>query len=266
LSREKAWDSVVSDVDSDGHFEARGLPLGETFTISVPRDYEIRAVSPGFTFDELNRSLTGSLTTDPSDLKVDLVWKDENTKEKERFEARIREQFADFLESAKLTPEQTAAFFSVKRDAMNVFSDVQKQDEIPPGILLDEFENRELTKRLGEEYRALYQRCETLRGGRDYLVYIIRAHDGAWLDDEEKKRLAPLVAVELEKTGRYWTEHYWTKASQQEKIEVTKRMFDGISAACANALPPPKLEILRECLDVCLRRELESIRKETEDQ
>jgi hypothetical protein len=43
-------------------------------------------------------------------------------------------------------------------------------------------------------------------------------------------------------------------------------MFDGISAACANALPPPKLEILRECLDVCLRRELESIRKETEDQ
>jgi hypothetical protein len=260
LGRNKAWDSILIDVRSDGHFEAQNIPLEEEFTLFLPDDYQVQAVSQGFSVDDYRRYVKGTLKRELTELKVDLAWKDAATQEKEQFETWVRKEHRDFIESAKLNPEQVPAFISVKRDGMKVWEDACKQDEIPPGILHEEFEARELTKRLGEKYHVLFQQYESLKSGRVYLDQFSRLHEGAWLDDEEKKRLAPLVALELDKAGKHWRAHYWTKASLQEKIEVTTRMYEGIYTVCAAALPPPKVKILRKCLDDFQRRQLDAIR------
>ncbi|HRQ88827.1 MAG TPA: carboxypeptidase-like regulatory domain-containing protein [Bacteroidia bacterium] len=266
LGRRRAWDSLVVDVSPDGHFEAMGIPLAEAFSLSIPPDYEIQAVPPGFTLDPLNNLVKGSLDTPRSDLKVDLAWKDRVAEENERFEGVMREQYGDFFASAKLTPDQIAAFVSVYRDSRAVWIEASKQDEIPLGILHEQFIAKELASRLGEKYLALYLQYESLRNGRDFLDGIISVHEGDWIEDEEKERLVPLVAAELEKTTNHWGTNDLNKAPLQERIDSITRMFADIDTACAPLLPPSKLKILRECLDVARQEYLKEAIHEEEDE
>lgn len=262
IGRSRAWDSLVVDVSPDGHFEAKGIPLAETFDLSIPPDYEVQAVPPGFTLDPLNNLVNGSLDTPRPDLKVDLVWKDHLAAENERFESGIRERYGDFFASAKLTPDQIAAFISVRKDSRAIWEEAAKQDEMPPGILYEQFIAKEVASRLGEKYLALYLQNEALLDGRGLLDGIIGLHEGDWIEDEEKERLVPLVAAELEKTTNHWKTNDWNKAPLQEKIDVTTRTFAAIDTACAAALPPSKLDILRECLDVARQQQLNEIHEE----
>lgn len=238
VSRSEAWDLTIVDVAPDGSFTARGVPMGETISVSAPRNYQIREVPPGLTNDGLNHEVSCTLVHPRTALTLGVVYKTEKDQWAEREADFFARQYAGFFKDENLSAAQQKLFLADKVAARRAAQDALRAGHNPidaEHATGDAFE-KTATADLGPKVYQDYLAYEGRSRGEMQISVIYHPPQDHWLTHAEREALARAWGLVLIREQQKFVDfHALSKADQ---IAENRHINDELETAGAKVLPP----------------------------
>ena len=255
VGRSVAWDSQIIAVSPNGRFEVDGLPPGEIIEVVPPRDVPDRyaqSASHSFEIDFLNLSVGRAMAEDVKDLKIELVAKDEKTRQEEYRREAHRLRHAEFLKEASLSPEKEqfilTALVRQEEDELKWSQDAKPDPEATRLAAAATFE-KQVRSVLGDEVFQKFIEMEYLQTGKWWVASYRDGRKGETLTAAEKAALARSIGRRMDQFNRSDEVEPGQTLEKEARHQWHNREFDILLTAGAEVLPPVKLAFFRQWVE-----------------